>query len=318
VAYKTFVEQQAAHITCLRTNGLDVHTLDYSGAFIRCKAIGQENGRGDLSYKSTIQRLENGTWGINTWYRGVKGKGSYSTYGLGPIDGIIPQFVDQDAELISQTNSKHEEAARAAYGFWNYSLTNGSSDYLQRKGVGYYGIRFRSSEQYGNVAVVPMRDKQGKLWSYQLLNPDGSKLYPPNAKTCGLFHALKPLANGKPIGLAESYVTAATCMELSDIPTACAFNCNNLAAVALSLHEQYQGSLFVVFADNDRHLRFKGHSNEGLSKAQQVKEVIGDRCLIIAPDFGELAPTKDLSDWNDLARARGRDEAKRQLLREIR
>ena len=122
-------------------------------------------------------------------------------------------------------------AAKRAYGFWNHSSTNGKSDYLDRKGVGYYGIRFRSDEKFGNVAIVPMLDETGYLWNYQILNSDGTKIMAKDARTDGLFHKLMEPKDGESIGIAEGYVTAATCMELSGMPTICAFSSENLVAV---------------------------------------------------------------------------------------
>jgi putative DNA primase/helicase len=76
-----------------------------------------------------------------------------------------------------------------------------------------------------------MFDEFGKLWSYQLLNPEGTKMYPKGAGTEGLFHKLQEPFNGQPIGIAESYATSATCFELSQVPMVCAFSSENLLAV---------------------------------------------------------------------------------------
>jgi len=56
-------------------------------------------------------------------------------------------------------------AAKKAYGFWMHSNATGTSDYLDSKKVGYYGIRFRNNK-YGKVAVVPMYDIDSRLIFY--------------------------------------------------------------------------------------------------------------------------------------------------------
>jgi phosphate ABC transporter permease subunit PstA len=76
-----------------------------------------------------------------------------------------------------------------------------------------------------------MVDEHGRLWSYQLLNPNGTKRHPRDSRTEGLFHKLKEPMNGEPIGIAESYVTAATCFELIKFPIVTAFSSENLVAV---------------------------------------------------------------------------------------
>jgi phage/plasmid primase-like uncharacterized protein len=75
-------------------------------------------------------------------------------------------------------------------GFWNYSSTQGRSEYLERKDVGYYGIRFRSDEKYGDVAIVPMLDEKGRIWSYQILNSNGTKRQPNETRAEGLLHMI--------------------------------------------------------------------------------------------------------------------------------
>jgi|SRR5208337_2826286 len=229
--------------------------------------------------------MENGYVGLVIWCRDSTGaQYTHKSYSLLPCENerhLPLQAVSTDD---GQT-AKHEEAARRAYGFWEHCLPFGTSDYLIRKGGGYYGIRFRSSKEYGNVGVVPIRDESGKLWGYQLLNQDGSKRMPKGAKTRGLFHELQEPIDGQMIGVSESYVTAATCFQLSGLPMIYAFSCANLLPVALVVRKLYQKSHVVFFADNDRHLEVRGLANEGV-----------------------------LSDWNDLYRFTGEKNAKAQIL----
>lgn len=211
-------------------------------------------------------------------------------------------------KLVSEVQNDHEAFARKAYGFWQHSLSHGKSDYLIHKGVEAHNIRFRTS--HGNTAVIPMRDITGKLWSYQLLNADGSKLFQKGGRTAALFHCLANIINGKPFGIAESYVTAATCLELTSMPVVCAFGCHNLASVAKALNEKYPNSPIAIFADNDRHLEI----NQGLLRAQEAYECIHTSKVVIAPDFGDCPPDKSLSDWNDLMRLKGKKIVLQQLL----
>lgn len=176
----------------------------------------------------------------------------------------------------NESYQDYQGAARKAYGFWNHSNLQGKSDYLERKEVVFYGIRFRSIVEFGNVAVVPMFDEYGKLWSYQLLNPDGTKRFAKDARICDLFHSLRPIKNENVIGTAESYVTAATCMENTGITCVCCFGCNNMKGVISVLLSKYKDKRFAIFADNDRHLE----KNEGILKAQEARKLDDGRgCL---------------------------------------
>ncbi|MBS0272751.1 MAG: toprim domain-containing protein [Proteobacteria bacterium] len=306
MSYKTYTEQILEHLAELQANNLDVTELTVDSLhWIRCHELGETRGRGDYAYIANSEKLRNGLLGIRTSYRGPKGHGSYQTYELTPSGKEDSLKLPHSHEgMTAQKNELHENAARKAYGFWKHSCLTGTSDYLQRKGVGSYGIRFRQSEQYGNVAVVPMFDEAGKLWSYQILNPDGKKRHPKDARTEGLFHSLRPLLNNQPIGIAESYVTSATCLELTNIPVVCAFSCHNLKAVAMAIRKLYPKSPLIIFADNDRHLP---NGNQGLLKAHEARNAIKTEITLAMPDFGDLEPSKEASDWNDLLRLKGKE-----------
>ena len=292
------------------------------GKLVRCRALGQTQGWGEYAYKTNINPMDNGFVGLVTACRGKSGTWEkFKTYGLAPDGHAKISYAVVDApssvaeDIITQ---EHEAASRKAYGFWKNSSLSGLSCYLTRKSVGAYGIRFRSSAEYGNVAVVPMFDEQGRLWNYQILNPDGTKRMAKNGRTVGLFHILNPLVNGSPIGIAESYATAATCFALSGAPTVCAFSSENLVAVAKSIRKLYSECRIILFADNDRHLEIEGMPNKGICKAQEAIDCVEGCVDMVAPDFGDLKPSRDASDWNDLVRLNGVEFAKVQILKFIR
>ena len=315
MSYKIFLEQITEHIKHLQAQGLDIVELSIdSASWVRCQAIGKPDQRGDFAYITLKETLKNGLCGLRTSYRGVNGVGSFKTYGLHPLtneqnEPITPSY------NVSPSTSKallHEQAAKKAYGFWVNSDTQGESDYLKRKEVGYHGIKFRRNE-YGNVAVVPMFDEHGKLWSYQLLNSGGGKRYPKDSRTEGLFHRLGSLVNGKPIGIAESYVTAATVQEITGIQTVCAFSSNNLLAVSKILNSLISASLIILLADNDKHLPV----NIGIEAALESINAIGQYGCLALPDFCDYSPSKEATDWNDLARLKGKRAVADQIAQQV-
>jgi hypothetical protein len=310
---KTFATQLLEHLTFLQSHYLDVKELEF-GNVVRCHKIGSTQGRGDLAYKTSLNPMDKPEWvGLVTWCRAASGQEHiFKTYGLGQDGGdvlfAIPPHLYEDKDL-----ERNEGAARKSYGFWQNSSLLGTSDYLDRKRVGSYGIRFRSSDQYGNAAVVPMYDESGRLWNRQILNHNGSKLMVTDGRTEGLFHKLQEPINGKPIGISESYVTAATCFELTGILTVCAFSSINLKSTAKSLRKLYPGSPLIFFADNDRHLEIRGIENKGICRAKDALVACEGYGYVAQPEFGDLKPSKDVSDWNDLVRERGIEVAKEQL-----
>jgi len=318
--YSSYAEQIQSHIVFLNSYGLDIPSLEF-GRFIRCHEIGENQGRGRHVYICQVNQMKNRNLiGITTWCRGKSGaEGSWRTCGVALNNSITFSYQESSCKDISDNiTEKYKDVARKAYGFWHNSSLSGVSDYLEKKEVGSYEIRFRSSAQYGNVAVVPMRDEKGSLWSYQLLNPCGQKRFPKEARTTGLFHILKPLIDGNPIGIAESYVTAATCYELSEISMVCCFSANNMASVAQSIKKLYPNSLLILCADNDRHLELQGKGNKGLLAALESSRIIGEGICVAEPDFVDFPASKEASDWNDLVRLRGGEFAKTLIQQKLR
>lgn len=308
MSYMKMKEQIKSHLNFLISNGLDIIELKVNSGFIRCRSVGQDDGRGELSYKTTQSVLNNGMIGLATWCRCQRGiVKTHKTYGPSEsenIEGIV--------SMEGKTGEPGDaESARKSELFWEYSDRIGESDYLRRKGVGYYGIRFRNNA-YGRVAVIPLRNADDKLWSYQLLNADGTKRVPKDVRVGGLFHVLQPFVNGQPIGLAESYVVAATCYETVGLPAVTAITSSNLERVAMILRNKYPNSRIVILADNDRHLE----QNKGVQAACAARDNLGANCTVAIPEFEGFPATGAYSDWNDLVREKGH-QAVRNILTEI-
>lgn len=304
VAYKTFSEQKAEHVKLVRNQGLDISDLILNTPkWVRCKAVGSEKGRGELSYISTTQLLANGLTGLSTSWRGINGSGSHKTYGYGPGDTEMSLV-----KTSSIVKSDDEGLRKRAYGFWINSSTEGDSPYLKAKGVSHYGIRFRET-----TIVTPLRDVRGILRSYQLINQDGTKLFMKDSGTLGLFHWIRQPEPGESFGLAEGYTTAATVFELTGMPIAACMSAQNLVDVTKELISFFPAIPIFLFADNDRHLE----RNIGLMKAVEAQALAPERIRTAVPDFGDISPGKDATDWNDLVRILGRQEAMRQLQNRI-
>jgi hypothetical protein len=69
MSYMTMKEQIRSHLNFLVSNGLDISELKINSGFIRCRSVGQDDGRGELSYKTTQSVLNNGMIGLATWCR---------------------------------------------------------------------------------------------------------------------------------------------------------------------------------------------------------------------------------------------------------
>ena len=310
MAYMTMQEQLLSHTEFLLQCGLQVEEIQEGQGFLRCPATNGSKGRGEFCYSTKATLLRNGMLGLATWVRGKNGVISvHKTYGHSdPFFFGLSYFRSKESPCANDERDEAEAAIRAK-SFWRLSGSCGSSDYLNRKGVGYYGIRFRSNS-YGKVAVIPLKDEHGEIWNCQILNTDGSKRFLRGAKTKGLFHQLHGLRDGQPIGLCESYVTAATCQELIGISMVTAFSCHNLIAVSVVLQQYFPQSPLVIFADNDRHLV----ENRGVKAAMAVNSRGNEHVTIVLPEFGGLPADSAHTDWNDLLREIGREETKKMML----
>lgn len=225
------------------------------------------------------------------------------------------------AELARQ----HEDAAQRCARLWDGAATappEAGATYLKRKGVQAFGLRF-----LGGVAVVPMRDEAGRLWSVQRLLPkrlkdaasgkDGTdKLFGPikctpdevvHSRKTGLFHAIGQVDGATVLLLAEGYATAASLHEATGRPVVVCFDSGNLVHVARALRQQWPALPLLVCGDDDRATEAKGRPNAGKLKAQAAAELTGQAQGLAAmvlpvglpdgPDGG--------SDFNDLAARSG-------------
>lgn len=303
--YMTFEQQIADHLQFLQAAGLAISTLSINPPdFIRCHSS-EMDGRGEYAYKTVSRQLNNGMTGLMTWCRSQGGKVSqHKTYGYSFQGNEVEKALQALTQSILK-EKKFEQDLRKIQKFWDLSSPTGESDYLRRKGVKAHGIRFRENS-YG---VIPMKDVYGQLKGYQILNANGSKVFAKSIRLAGLFHALTDLMDNVPIGIAESYVTAATCYELLPMPTITAFTSENLEKTTELLRERYPNSPLVIFADNDAHLA----QNKGLLSAKKALKKAQGNGIILTPKFKGCLKGRGYSDWNDLVREMGPSEASGQM-----
>jgi phage/plasmid primase-like uncharacterized protein len=286
-------EQIASHYTFLREQNFAIDKLHIDVGFVRCCASDRITGRGELCYQTKKNQLRNGMVGLATWCRGEGGQiKTYKTYGQAPLELSVSG--------VKNTPTERLEEAKKTEKFWQMSDEVGEAEYLLKKGVGYYGIRFRSTD-YGKIAVVPLRDIHGKLLSYQLINADGSKRFAKDLGIIGLLHMLQRPINGLTIGLAESYVTAASCFEATGMAMVTAFSSDNLKPVGLELKKLFPQSPLIVFGDDDRHLQ----DNKGRRAAFTTQSEFGLGCKVVIPNFEGYPISREFSDWNDYIRENG-------------
>lgn len=213
----------------------------------------------------------------------------------------------------AQQRAAQARAARRAWRMWDRMSRTGTSEYLERKGVGAHGVRFSDK----GTLVVPVCDGEGKIHGLQFIGPAVKEIkknrdkdvWPPGLAKKGHFHLI-----GAPtwiVLVVEGYATGATLHEATGWPVAVAFDAGNLQLVAKALHKQYREARILIAADDD----FKTEGNPGIAQASQAALAVGGSYVVpVFTDRGE----RKLTDFNDLHQAEGLHVVTAQLTAAVR
>ncbi|QXL83268.1 toprim domain-containing protein [Comamonas sp. NLF-1-9] len=180
----------------------------------------------------------------------------------------------QAARERASERDQADAAERARVLLGRSALALAAHPYLLKKGIKPHGARMLRGD-----LVLPLRDTAGKLWSLQLISPDGEKRFLAGGRTRGCYFPI----GGAPVDtllIAEGFATGATLHEATGWPVAVAFNANNLEPVACALREKFPSVRAVVCADDDA----ATPGNPGLTRATAAARAVGGR--VVYPNFG--------------------------------
>jgi putative DNA primase/helicase len=208
------------------------------------------------------------------------------------------RLADLCKEQQLEQERRHEEAAKLVFTQWNNLPENGRSPYVERKQVVDSGVRFDH-----DVVVIPLRDVEGKLWSLQHIQPDGTKRFTAGARKRGCFHTIGSIKDR--VYVAEGYATAATVYMATDTPVVAAFDAGNIAPVVDALKQKHPRLEIIIAADDD----CWKERNIGKEKAKEAAKKFG--CKVVLPIFKDTS-TKP-TDFNDLHLLEGLDVVVQQL-----
>ncbi len=231
------------------------------------------------------------------------------------------------AKAIRQAEA--DKAAAEATRVWRAYARRGQSDYLARKQVLGYGVRF-DPEGHGTMAI-PMMDAAGRIHGLEIIRGKnrGKKLekqyWPKGVDKVGHYHLIGGI--GPIILVSEGYATAATLHEATGLPVAVAFDAGNLLPVVMALAKAHKGVQLLVCGDDDYIQKCRacgewtnvaeelcthcdeehGKENTGVKAATAAAlAVAGAWCV---PQFPFDRDGKKLTDFNDLATHREGDLA---------
>jgi len=158
--------------------------------------------------------------------------------------------------------------------------------YMRDKGIQAHAGAFTDKE--GQKTYIPAFDVDGKQWTMQYIQEDGTKRFAKDSKKEGCFHpvgGMDALATAPALVISEGYATAATNAEALGFATVAAFDSGNLPAVAHALHEKFPDKPVIILGDDDRQLELTQGVNSGRVKAQEAAKAVGGKAIfpIFAP-----------------------------------
>lgn len=231
-------------------------------------------------------------------------------------------FIQKAQEENRKERERHWEATRdEVQKEWEVFSDQGSTPYLEQKGLhSLCGCRVEAHAR-GARLIVPARDIDGRLWGYQRIYSEKlslsgtDKIFREGARKEGLFHTLGTLKDGEPIHIAEGISTAISIsMVLGGSGSVVSvFDAGNLLHVAKELRARYPSSPFIFCADDDRWPAKDGKIyRTGEVKAKKAAQEVGNSSVIL-PVFKPEHDNHRLTDFDDIRLAYGLDELKKQL-----
>lgn len=167
--------------------------------------------------------------------------------------------------------------------------------YLQAKGIqAHAGVM---TDREGQKTYIPAFDTDGKQWTMQYIQEDGTKRFAKDSKKEGCFHpvgGMEALAAAPALVISEGYATAAQVAEAVGHATVAAFDSGNLEAVAKALHEKYPDKPVIIAGDDDRHLVMTHGNNPGREKAEAAAQAVGGKAIFPIFTPGENTYPREL------------------------
>lgn len=314
--------------------GLLVTSLDVDGRVHRCRVEGTKERKG--WYLLHTWQASNGveyvvgSYGI--WQGNEKNatKVELADITMDAADkaALRQRLADDRKRAQAQREAEATRAARRAASVWGKALKtpppDAPVDYLGRKGVASYGLRYTAT----GALVVPMMDARGDVKGLQFILPSthprvkttgrDKEYWPAGLSKIGHWYQIGSVMAGGLVLVAEGYATGATLHAATGLPVAVAFDAGNLAHVARALQKQHKSLRVLVCADDDYlqkcHECHKptpvgvpmctscgqphGQINPGCAAASAAALAVGGAWL--APVFPGDRAGKKLTDFNDL------------------
>ena len=194
----------------------------------------------------------------------------------------------------SEISKRQEQAAkRVAKQLAKLLPIEHPTPYMLAKGIEPQMGAFTDKE--GKKTYLPAIDAEGRQWTMQYIQDDGTKRFAKDSRKEGCFHVvggMDELAKAPALVIGEGYATAVTLKQALGFATVSAFDSGNLVLVAQTLHKKFPDKPIVVAGDDDRHLEIVQGVNPGRTKAEEAARLVGGKVLlpIFAPGESSYPP----------------------------
>lgn len=213
------------------------------------------------------------------------------------------QAAQKQAEKAAQLQKDHEYSAKRVQNqLAKLNEPQQPTAYLKKKGLQIHKGVFTDKD--GQKTFIPAYDINGKQWTMQYINEDGTKRFAKKARKEGCFHVvggLDALKESPVLIVAEGYATAGSITEATNIPTVAAFDSGNLESVAKTLKEAYPDKPIIIAGDDDisqsckMKVKDKASVNVGREKALETAKVVGGVAVFPVFARGEVPGKDELS-----------------------
>ena len=286
--------------------GLIIDDLVADGAFHRVSVVGGKPNAKDGSY--VCYDDSNGKAGfIQNWKTGEK-----ATYGEMSGEKYTAFKADIDThkqERKIEQQELYDKKAKVAQGLISskFKVAGNDHPYLQNKDV---RAHQKVKVDDKGALIIPLVNSEGKIRTFQRIDNEGNKSFISGGEKKGNFYSFNDRIKDQVI-IAEGYSTAATVYESTKIPTVAAMDAGNLPAVAENLRAKYGEDLKITIAADNDHNRA---DNPGVTFAQKAADLVGGK--VVVPNFTQEEKDKGLTDFNDMAKSRGKEAVKDEMVKQ--
>lgn len=301
-------------LVLLKKHAIDVPP-EFTGEYIRNGSFWFCGRKADCQGKIVLHAR------FGDWSTGFRGSWT-DTKDLNPREKEI--FNEELKKAAEEDRIEKErrwvQTAQDAATEWASFNQEGTSPYLERKGLpDLEGCRIETHE-LGNRLIVPARDASGRLWGYQRIYSEKlsigtDKIFREGARKEGCFHALGELQSQSVFLVCEGISTALSLRAaLPGFTVISCFDAGNLGPVARSLRALYPETHFTFCADDDRWPGENGKpSYTGETAAKAAAKAVGNAHVVLPvfpPECVEQKPT----DFDDLRLLCGVSAVRTQVL----